>query len=125
VVALASEPDPVAPYTFARPSKKEPVEGCAQKALQKRRKTVAKCGRSLRSLDPDERHKMRRSLKKLQYTVELFAPIYAKKDVKGFVRQLKALQDSFGYVNDVRTAEQLHVICAKEGDGPDVIEAGG
>jgi CHAD domain-containing protein len=68
---------------------------------------------------------MRRSLKKLRYTVELFAPLYAKKDVKGFVKQLKALQDIFGYVNDVRTAEQLHDICAKEGDGPEAFEAVG
>ena len=113
------------PILLRDPALKEPVEDCAQKALQKRWKKVAKCGRSLGSLDPAERHKMRRSLKKLRYTVELFAPLYAKKDVKGFVKQLKALQDIFGYVNDVRTAEQLRDICAKEGDGPEAFEAVG
>jgi CHAD domain-containing protein len=62
---------------------------------------------------------MRRSLKKLRYLIEFFAPLFPSKDVKPFVKQLKTLQDVFGYVNDVRTAEQLRTIATEHGEGPD------
>ena len=50
---------------------------------------------------------MRRSLKKLRYMTEFFAPLFSSKEVKPFVKQLKTLQDVFGYVTDVRMAEQI------------------
>ncbi len=68
---------------------------------------------------------MRRSLKKLRYLIEFFAPLFPSKDVKSFVKQLKTLQDVFGYVNDVRMAEQLRTIAAEHGDGPDCAVAAG
>ncbi|MGO9472694.1 MAG: CHAD domain-containing protein [Rhodomicrobium sp.] len=89
-----------------------PVEEYAGKALQKRWKNSAKLGRSIGSLEGAERHKMRKSLKKLRYTVQFLAPLYGQAKVKPFVNQLKKLQDIFGYVNDVAMAGQLHDICA-------------
>jgi triphosphatase len=53
---------------------------------------------------------MRRSLKKLRYLTEFVAPVFPAKAVKPFLKQLKNLQDVFGYVNDVRMAEQLLAI---------------
>ncbi len=103
----------------------QPIEGYARQALKKRWKKVAKCGRAIERLDPEEKHKMRRSLKKLRYMTEFFAPIFPSKDVKPFVKQLKALQDIFGYVNDVRMAEQLRTIAAEHGHGPDCTLAAG
>ena len=50
------------------------------------------------------------SLKTLRYTGEYFGSLYRPADVKPFVRQLKKLQDVFGYVNDVATAGQLERI---------------
>jgi hypothetical protein len=41
------------------------------------------------------------------------------------VKQLKTLQDVFGYVNDVRMAEQLHTIVADGGAEPDCAVAAG
>ena len=101
------------------------IKDYAQQALKKRWKKVAKCGRSIAQLNPEEKHKMRRSLKKLRYMTEFFAPIFPGKDVKPFVKRLKMLQDIFGYVNDVRTAEQLRTIAAERGDGPDCAVAAG
>ena len=101
------------------------IEDYAKKALQKRWKKVAKCGRAIDKLDPEEKHKMRRSLKKLRYLTEFFAPLFRSKDVKPFVKQLKTLQDVFGYVNDVRMAEQLLTIGAERDDGPDRAVAAG
>ncbi len=56
---------------------------------------------------------MRRSLKKLRYMVASFAPLYPEKDVEQFEKRLKGLQDLFGYINDVRTADQLRKICTE------------
>ena len=41
------------------------------------------------------------------------------------MKELKALQDVFGYVNDVRMAEQLRTIAAEHGEGPDCAVAAG
>ena len=101
------------------------IDSYAKEALKKRWKKVAKCGRAIERLEPEEKHKMRRSLKKLRYMTEFFAPIFPSKDVKPFVKQLKALQDVFGYVNDVRMAEQLRTIAVEHGEGPDCAVAAG
>jgi inorganic triphosphatase YgiF len=94
------------------PSLQSPVEEYADKALQKRWKKPAKLGRSISSLEGVKRHEMRKSLKKLRYTVQFLAPLYARAKVKPFVKQLKKLQDIFGYVNDVAMAGQMRDICA-------------
>jgi CHAD domain-containing protein len=68
---------------------------------------------------------MRRSLKKLRYLTEFFAPLFPSKEVKPFVKQLKTLQDVFGYVNDVRVADQIRVIAAERNEEPDCAIAAG
>ncbi len=106
------------PHMLERdPSLQQPIEDYARKALQKRWKKAAKIGGDLKSLDAAQQHKMRRSLKKLRYMVEFFAPLYPEEDVKPFVKQLKKLQDVFGYVNDVRMTGQLRSICAERCGG--------
>lgn len=103
----------------------DPVEDYADKALQKRWKSAAKLGRSIGALKGERQHKMRKSLKKLRYTAEFFAPLYSKAKVKPFIKRLKKLQDVFGYVNDVRTAEQLRQIAASHCDDPASLIAAG
>ena len=88
-----------------------PVEDGAGEALQTRWKKVSKLGRKLKSLDPAQQHKMRRSLKKLRYLAEFFAPVFPEKDAAPFIKRLKKLQDVFGYVNDVRMSERMQSIC--------------
>jgi len=92
------------------------IDDFARQALKRRWKKAAKLGRAIAHLQPDEKHKMRRSLKKLRYLTEFFAPVFHHEGVKPFLRQLKRLQDVFGYVNDVRMAEQLPAI-AQHYDG--------
>ena len=95
----------------SEPSLQYPVKAYASVALQKRWKNAAKLGRSIGGLEGERLHKMRKSLKKLRYTVEFLAPLYSKAKVKCFVKQLKKLQNIFGYVNDVRMAGQIRDIC--------------
>jgi inorganic triphosphatase YgiF len=107
------------------PALQEPVEDFADKLLQERWKKAAKLGRSIESLDGDDQHKMRRSLKKLRYTAEFLVPLYSKAKVKPFIGRLKKLQDVFGYVNDVRMAAGLRDIAkAHCGEPAPLIAAG-
>jgi inorganic triphosphatase YgiF len=98
----------------------ESIEGFSRKALDQAWKKTAKKGKRLDSLSSEERHKMRRLLKKLRYTAEFFAPLYPGREVKPFVKRLKQLQNVFGYLNDVVTARQIEDIastyCRDDGD---------
>jgi inorganic triphosphatase YgiF len=84
-----------------------PIAKVARKALRKAWRKCAKLAAAIDELSGEERHEMRKALKKLRYQTEFFAPLFAEKKTEAFVRQLKALQDVFGYVNDVRMAPRL------------------
>ncbi len=108
------------------PSLQKPVKRYADKALEKRWKMAAKIGRDISSLEGAERHKMRRALKKLRYTAEFLAPLYPKGKVRPYIKQLKKLQDVFGYVNDVAMAAKLGEISSGrcEGQAAPLLAAG-
>jgi inorganic triphosphatase YgiF len=88
----------------------QPVATFAHHALNNAWKKVAKRGQHVGELEDEERHKMRKALKQLRYSLEFFGSLYNPADVKPFVGQLKKLQDLIGYVNDVATAGQLERI---------------
>jgi triphosphatase len=84
-----------------------PVRKHARKALNRLWRKIARNAGRLETLTIEERHQMRKSLKTLRYAVEFFCPIYPAKAGQHFVRELKGLQELFGYLNDVATAEKL------------------
>lgn len=84
-----------------------PAGRFAGKALERRWRKVAAYGKRIETLTVEERHAMRKAMKKLRYTVEFFRSLYPKKRVKPFLDRLRALQDMFGYLNDVAMAEKL------------------
>ncbi len=83
------------------------AKGFAGKALMRRWDKVEAYGKRIETLSIEERHAMRKAMKKLRYTVEFFRSLYPKKKVKPFLDHLRALQDMFGYLNDVAMAERL------------------
>ena len=88
-----------------------PVRKFAAVALGKGWKRVAKQGGDIHDLSLEQRHDMRKALKDFRYTAEFFGSLYEARQVSGFVRDLKKLQDVFGYVNDAATAKALNAIC--------------
>jgi triphosphatase len=88
-----------------------PVRKFAAVALGKGWKRVAKQGGDIHDLSLEQRHDMRKALKDFRYTAEFFGSLYETRQVSGFVRDLKKLQDVFGYVNDAATAKALNDIC--------------
>ena len=84
-----------------------PVTEFAARALAKRWKVCAKAARNLDAMGAEERHALRKKLKALRYTAEFFDGLGKPYKMKAFVRELRALQEIFGYLNDVVMAEKL------------------
>jgi CHAD domain-containing protein len=89
------------------PALAAPLGEVAVRLLDRRRRDVQQRGRGFRRLSPKERHELRIAVKKLRYTLELLAGLYAKEDLAPFEKRLKRLQDDLGYANDVRVGHSL------------------
>ena len=83
-----------------------PVATMACESLERRWKKVRKYGERLDQLDLEERHSMRKALKKLRYNCEFFQTLYDH-EAESFIKRLKKMQELFGAINDVRMAERL------------------
>lgn len=79
----------------------------------------------LAGLSNDERHELRKQLKKLRYEAEFFAPLWPAQDIKPFMRRMKRVQDEFGLINDVATATRLALRAADAIGGERAREAAG
>jgi triphosphatase len=84
----------------------EPIEAVAREILNKRWKKVAAYGGRLDGLELEERHSMRKAMKKLRYNAEFFASLYGK-EAKTFIRRMKEMQELFGALNDARMAHRV------------------
>ena len=58
-------------------------------------------------LSIDERHRTRKRLKRLRYSIEFMASIYPPKKVNQYLKALKPVQESLGQYNDVIVAENV------------------
>jgi triphosphatase len=86
----------LAPIANAAP---ELIERCYVRA-RKRSKRFAE-------QTPIQRHRLRIALKKLRYIIEFLESLFAKNQVRSFLKRLKSLQDFLGHANDVRVAYDL------------------
>jgi triphosphatase len=84
-----------------------PVRTLAPLLLDRRRRAAKRRSRGFAGQSPEERHELRIALKKLRYTAELFAGLYAAGETKPFVQALKRLQDKLGEANDLQTGRKL------------------
>jgi CHAD domain-containing protein len=112
----------------------------AAEAIDRLYQRARKRGKGLMGLAPDQRHRLRISLKNLRYACDFFASVFdAPRDVKRFTKALGALQDSLGASNDavvaLKTVAELEqnagqaagravgiVLgwCGREADAPDI-----
>ncbi len=77
------------------------------RALARAFKACNRWGKRIETLTVEERHELRKELKGLRYTIEAFRPLYPPEEVAAFLKQLKRMQDVFGYLNDVETARSV------------------
>jgi len=96
------------------------VREFAADALQRNWKKPAKLGASIETLAFEQRHELRKALKRLRYLTEFFGSLYAANDVTRFIKELKRMQEILGYMNDVVSAKRLVAIareyCAASAD---------
>ena len=91
----------------------------AARRLRSRARQARRLAERLDELTPDERHRMRISLKKLRYAVEFFTPLLPPKALKRYLAALSRLQDDLGLLNDHVTAlALLDDILARRHAGP-------
>jgi triphosphatase len=84
-----------------------PVTAVAEAALDKAWRKPRRHARHIETLSAEQRHELRKQLKKLRYAVEFFAPLYAGKRIELFLKRLKKLQDVFGELNDAATVKSM------------------
>ena len=102
-----------------------PVSRYSRKVLNKTWRKAGGYGRRLDELSAEERHEMRKTLKKLRYEAEFFAAIYKNRATAKFIKRLKDLQDIFGYMVDVRMAPRIVEIQQEAGLGCAAARAAG
>jgi CHAD domain-containing protein len=79
----------------------------APAVLDRRRRQVRKRSRHFRRLPARGRHRLRISVKKLRYAIELLDGLFDRRDARPFIKRLKRVQDELGHANDVRVAYSL------------------
>ena len=97
-----------------------PVTALAERALAKCWKKARRHAETLDTLEPEERHELRKELKRLRYAVEFLAPLYPEKRVGPFLKRLKKLQDVFGELNDAELVQTMFAASSPLADaGPE------
>jgi inorganic triphosphatase YgiF len=84
-----------------------PVTKLARHALSKRWKKVTRHTSGLETMTVEERHELRKDLKKLRYPVEFFSSLFPAKRLNPFLKALKTLQAVFGDLNDAATLKSM------------------
>jgi len=79
----------------------------AARMLDRQVRRVKKRGRVAASREGGDLHRLRIALKKLRYTAEFFAPLYSKRKVTRYLKQLRQLQNNLGDLNDVANVRKV------------------
>ncbi len=85
--------------------KGKPLIDVARKRLGRLHERVAADGAGFAALDDVARHALRKRLKRLRYSLEFVAPLFAAKAVSRYLALLKPAQDALGEYNDLVVAE--------------------
>ncbi len=90
-------------------SLEQPAVTMASTIQDKHYQEICQDGEKLRELDPEARHQLRISVKKLAYGVRFFAELYQKNELTArlFAKSLSQLQEGLGILNDANTATNL------------------
>jgi len=89
-----------------------PLSEAAPQVLALRIDEALAMGHVLQSEDEEEQHELRKSLRRLRYTLEAFDPAFGK--TKPFVKALVALQDTLGEMQDRTVLRGMLRACFRE-----------
>ncbi|MEM9371013.1 MAG: CHAD domain-containing protein [Pseudomonadota bacterium] len=83
------------------------IMGHAGNLLEKRWTKVRACAQNLEALTIEERHDLRKQLKKMRYSLEFVRTLYPNEVLRPFLKNLKRLQEIFGDLNDAAMVEDM------------------
>src|SRR6202000_1570731 len=66
-----------------------------------------KRARIAKSEEEADLHRLRIALKKLRYTAEFFAPLYPRREVGRYLKEVRGLQNHLGNLNDVANVRSV------------------
>jgi len=95
----------------------------ADTVLGRRHHAVKRRAKRLCEQSAAQRHALRIAAKKLRYASEFFQSLYPGKPMRRYLRNLSALQDSLGSLNDIANLPRL--IAAETGEDPAIATATG
>jgi len=84
---------------------KAAVSALARPRTQRMHRQLKKDAAVFLTLDDTMRHRTRKRLKRLRYSVEFVAALYPQKAVRRYLAQLRPAQDALGQYNDLMVAE--------------------
>jgi CHAD domain-containing protein len=96
---------------LVRARREFPVEIYAAGQLSQRRKKIRRLGARIKTLDPEQLHRLRIQVKKARYSIEFFSGLFNGKECakrcKTITSSLMKLQNSLGTINDIVTHKTL------------------
>lgn len=93
------------------------VARVARDRLQHLHRKTLRAGRHFEALPTEQRHRVRKQLKRLRYLAEMVRPLYDGDAVDRYVKALGELQDALGSYQDAAAAGALLAERAKEDPG--------
>lgn len=81
------------------------VKKTIHKNLDKLHQSIKLDAENFLSLEIEDRHRTRKRLKRLRYSLEFISSLYGEHAVKGYIKRLKPAQESLGKYNDFIVAE--------------------
>lgn len=97
------------------PLRAEALAEFAAGVVEKRWKKLVEAGTDIGELPDEEFHELRLDGKRMRYVAELFAPLWARKRGRRFLKLLASVQEEFGLANDTSAARGLVSPLAQEG----------
>lgn len=94
----------------------KPMKRFANNLLRKYWKSLTRYKHNLDDMTIEEFHELRKNLKTLRYSVEIFSSLYPQKNLQSFMKSLRILQNKFGFINDVTLIEKIMTMESKNSD---------
>lgn len=93
---------------------KSPVDGFAIDVIKKGKRKLLKHGAFIDALSVDELHTLRKYVKQSRYHLRFFSSLFDHEKISDGYQLLAQMQDSLGYVNDVREGLKLMTSLSSE-----------
>ncbi len=93
---------------------KSPVNDFAVDVIDKGKRKFLKHGASVETLSTDELHTLRKYVKRCRYHLRFFSSLFDQDKISEGYQLLVQMQDSLGYVNDVREGLKLMSVLGGE-----------